>query len=204
MALDEIELLNDIRKNSFLTKIQKSGFKIPIAVIALLLAGFLLFLSFSVLLFADVDEETVIPADFYLSYTITEMYVDDEIEIIYAVSEDININIYIHDRSNYEKWIHDEAFEAQLQHSGSSDTINYKLIKDGDLYITFVNPSDNSVTVDVRIEDKTLTLYGLICYLPLAIILVIFSILVLRVKNDKIKVDEKTESSDYYPRPPGY
>ena len=74
MALDEIELLNDIRKNSLLTKIQKSGFKIPIAVIALLLAGFLLFLSFSVLLFADVDEETVIPADFYLSYTILRDY----------------------------------------------------------------------------------------------------------------------------------
>ena len=154
--------------------LRKSRYKVPIAVVTLILATVCLFISISNFLHPyDYDEETPIASEYYVSYQVSTygpMYKGDEVEISYVVMGGENINFFIFDKSNFERWAAGETFATLYESTGAKDDLVYTLIKDGDIYIVFENT--NPITIDLRVSivDKAIVFYGQYLYLFLGVI----------------------------------
>lgn len=197
VALDDIRPVNALRN---------SRFKVPIAVIALLLAAFSLYVSYSSFFYPyDYDEKTPIASGYYVAYQVSiygPMFKGEEVEINYEVLGGESINLFIFDKGNLERWATGETFATLHESTGSKDTLEYTLVKDGDIYIVFENDNSDNINLNVAIMDKVGVFYGKYLYLIIGIILGIVGILALTGNPNDRDQEKFPETGQYTPPPP--
>ena len=186
--------------------LRKSNYKVPIAVVALILATICLFVSITNFLYPyDYDEETPIASEYYVSYQVSvygPMFEGDVVEINYEVIGGENIHFFIFDKSNLGRWATGETFAPLYESTGSKDDIEYTLIKNGDIYIVFSNTNTHTINLQVSIQDMALIFYGQYLYLFLGVSFGAVGILALTGNSKDSDQDTFPNSDQYPPLPP--
>jgi hypothetical protein len=191
MVLDGIEPLKTIRN---------SQFKIPIAVTFIIIGAIVLgFFGLSTLWKYDYAGSSAIPSEYYYSVPLIAMFEGDEIEIIYEVSEGLEVDLFIFDKSNFDSWVIGESYSPLFHEQSTGATVNYVVSDDFsctndwgcDIYIVFENGNSEPIVLDVTIEDKTATSYFAV-FAIIGLLIIIIGILVLM--NEPKEEDEEDSS----------
>lgn len=202
MVIEELELLkdlSDLRKSGFWRKLKDSNYKVPIIIVVLLLFGTSAFFTWTVLTEIDVDETTEIDVGYHVYYILPVLYQGDEVEVYYNVEgKDNNLDVYIVEKSYYDLWFEEDKIHGKEFHGDATYKFSYTIPQDGAYYFIFENPNEQSITVDVRIEDQDLTLAGYICYLPVTLLLLILLVFLLIPQELMPDPESETSSFDYY------
>ena len=202
MVIEELSLLKDLwgsRKSDFWSKLKNSNYTIPIIIIVSLLFGASALYTWLVITEIEVDETTEIPAGHFLSYSLSNLYQDDEIEVYYNVEgKDNNLDVYILEKSYYDLWFEEDKIHGKEFHGDATYKFSYTIPQDGEYYFIFVNPNEESIKVDIRIEDQSFTLLGYICYLPVTLLLLILLVFLLIPQELMPDPESETSSFDYY------
>ena len=202
MVIEELSLLKDLlrsRKSDFWRKLKDSNYKVPIIIVVLLLFSVSTFFTWGVLTEIEVDETTEIDVGYHVYYILPDLYQDDEVEVYYNVDgKDNNLDVYILEKSYYDLWFEEDKIHGKEFHGDATYKFSYTIPQDGDYYFIFENPNEQSITVDVRIEDQTLTFVGYICYLPVALLLLILLVFLLIPQELMPDPESETSQFDYY------
>ena len=202
MVIEELSLLKDLwgsRKSDFWKKLKNSNYKVPIIIVVLLLFGTSAFFTWTVLTEIDVDETTEIDVGYHVYYILPVLYQGDEVEVYYNVEgKDNNLDVYIVEKSYYDLWFEEDKIHGKEFHGDATYKFSYTIPQDGAYYFIFENPNEQSITVDVRIEDQDLTLAGYICYLPVTLLLLILLVFLLIPQEWMPDSESETSSLDYY------
>jgi hypothetical protein len=202
VVIEELELLkdlSDLRKSGFWRKLKDSNYKVPIIIVVLLLFGTSAFFTWTVLTEIDVDETTEIDVGYHVYYILPVLYQGDEVEVYYNVEgKDNNLDVYIVEKSYYDLWFEEDKIHGKEFHGDATYKFSYTIPQDGAYYFIFENPNEQSITVDVRIEDQDLTLAGYICYLPVTLLLLILLVFLLIPQELMPDPESETSSFDYY------
>ena len=202
VVFEELGLLKDMwgsRKSELWWKLKNSTYKVPILIVVFLLFCAGSFVSWVALLQFDVEEKQVVEPEYVLFYEFPSMYEGDLLAVTYNVEDNLPITLYIFDSEAWSAYsVGEPSSKSYIRADKSSGDITYNIPGDDNYYVVFESWNDDSVTVDVRINNETFILYGYLCYFPVTLMLFILLAFLLIPQELMLKSESRIFQFDYY------